>query len=188
VDVVNRKPACEYYDSVTSGILYEIRNIHDALALEQSVNTIQQNSDAFMFWGVRFSDYSPVERKKSIVTVSWLAHLLLNYSPVASAFARILQAYGELVTIRTRREIDGTVSYSSSAIVLAVVNPAEAREILIEPGYASNDYVRIYLLSAVAHRDKMTWRNVEYEIGPVEEVRFRGQLMYRTALCRRLIE
>jgi len=188
VDVVNRRPACEYYDSVTSGILYEIRNTLDALAIEQSVKTILQSSDAFMFWGVKFPDYSPVERKKSIVTVSWLAHLLLNYNPVASAFARILQTYGELVTIHTRREVDGTVSYSSNATVLAVVNPAQANEILIEPGYASNDYVRIYLLSAIAHRDRMTWRNTEYEIGPVEEVRFRDQLMYHTALCRRLIK
>lgn len=188
LDVVNRKPACEYYDSVTSGILCEIRNVHDALAIEQSVKIILQNSDAFMFWGVKFGNYSPIERKKSVVTVSWLAHLLLKYSPVTSAFARILQTYGELVTIHTRREIDGTVSYSSNANVLAIVNPAETREILIEPGYASNDYVRAYVLSAMSHRDKMTWRNADYEVGPVEEVHFRGQLMYRTALCRRLIK
>jgi len=149
VDVVNRKPACEYYDAVTAGILYEIRNVHDPLALEQSANTIFSNSEAFMYWGVKFSDFSPIETKKSIVTVSWLAQLLLNYSPLASVFTRI---------------------------------------ILIEPGYASNDYIRIYVVSFIAHRDKMVCRGIEYEVGPVEEFRFRDQLMYRTAICRRLIK
>lgn len=188
VDVVNRKPACEYYDAVTSGILYEIRNVHDSLALEQSVNTILSNSEAFMYWGVKFSDFSPIENKMSIVTVSWLAQLLLNYSPLASVFTRILRDHGESVTVHSRQEIDGTVTYSVSATILAIISSAQANEILIEPGYASNDYIRIYVVSPIAHRDKMVCRGNEYEVGPVEEFRLRNQLMYRTAICRRLIK
>ena len=188
VDVVNLKPACEYYDIVTAGILYEIRNVYDPLALEHSVNTILSKPDAFMYWGVKFSDFSPVERKKSIVTVSWISLLLLNYSPVTSAFTRILRAHGETVTLYSRKEVDGTVSYSASAEIMAVVSPAQASEILIEPGYASNDYVRIYVVSGIAHRDKIVCKGVEYEVGPVEEFRFLDKLMYRTALCRRLIK
>lgn len=188
VDVVNRKPACEYYDAVTSGILYEIRNVHDPLALEQSANIILLNSEAFMYWGVKFSDFSPVENKKSMVTVSWLAQLLLNYNPLTSVFTRILRDHGESVTVYCRQEIDGAISYSASATILAIVSPAQANEILIEPGYASNDYIRIYVVSSIAHRDKMVCRGAEYEVGPVEEFRFQDQLMYRTAICRRLIK
>lgn len=188
VDVVNRKPACEYYDAVTAGILYEVRNVHDPLALEHSVNTILLNSEAFMYWGVKFSDFSPIEKKKSIVTVSWLAQLLLNYSPLTSVFTRILRDHGESVTVYSRQEIDGTVTYSASATILAILSPAQANEILIEPGYASNDYIRVYVVSPIAHRDKMVCRGIEYEVGPVEEFRFRDQLMYRTVICRRLIK
>lgn len=64
VDVVNCKPACEYYDMVTAGILYEVRNGYDVLALEHSVNTILSKPDAFMYWGVKLTDYSPIEKKK----------------------------------------------------------------------------------------------------------------------------
>ena len=188
MDVVNRKPACEYYDAVTAGILYKIRNVHDPLALEQSFNTVLSNSEAFMYWGVKFSDFNPIERKKSVVTVSWLAQLLLSYSPVASVFARILRDHGETVTVYSRQEIDGTVTHSVSATILAILSPAQANEILIEPGYASNDYIRVYVVSPIAHRDKMVCRGTEYEVGPVEEFRFRDQLMYRTAMCRRLIK
>ena len=81
VDVVERKPACEYYDSVTSGVLFEIRSVHDVESLKVSIDKISENLENFMFWGTRFSDLSPVENKKAIITVSWIALMFLKYSP-----------------------------------------------------------------------------------------------------------
>jgi len=188
VDVINRKPACEYYDVVTAGILFEIRNTYDVVALEQSVNTLLSRPENAMFWGLKFADLNPIENKKSIVTVSWVAHLLLNYSPITSVFAKILRVYGEPVTFYRRIESTEGVSYSESATILAIVNPAQTREVIIEPGYDSDDYVRIYTLSNLSHRDKVSVGGVEYEVGPVEDFHFQNQLMYRTAICRRLIK
>lgn len=188
VDVVDRKPACEYYDGVTAGILFDIRNSQDTLALEQSASTVLTYPDNFMYWGVKFRDYSPMENKQSTVTVSWLGHLLLNYTPTVSVFARVLRAYGEQVTVFSHRETNGTATFTEGTTALALVIPARANEVLIEPGYASNDYLHIYTLANIVHRDKIAFQGREYEVGPVEEFRFREQLMYRTAVCRRIVD
>jgi hypothetical protein len=188
VDVVNRKPACEYYDCVTAGILCEIRNAYDSIALDQSVKALLAKPDNFMFWGVKFVDYTSVERKKSTITVAWLAHLLLNYSPLTLIFTRILRVHGMSVMLYCRQETNGNVSYSEAAEIMAIVNPAQASETLIQPGYASSDVIRVYTVSSIAHRDKITFDAKEYEVGPIEEFRFQNQLMYRTAVCRRLIQ
>jgi hypothetical protein len=185
---MNRKPACEYYDCVTVGILCGIRNAYDSLALDQSVKALLAKPDNFMFWGVKFSDYSPVESKKSTVTVSWLAHLLLNYSPLTSIFTRILRVHGRPVTLYCRRETNGDVGYSEAAEIMAIVNPAQASETLIQPGYASSDVIRVFTVSNIQHRDKIAFDAEEYEVGPVEEFCFQNQLMYRTAVCKRLIQ
>ena len=79
VDVVNRRPACDYYDSVTAGILSEIRRKHDRSSLDISVQTIMKYRERFMFWGVRFSDYSCVENAQALASVAWLSMLFLNY-------------------------------------------------------------------------------------------------------------
>ena len=79
IDVVNRRPACDYYDSVTAGILSEIRRKHDRSSLEISVQTIMKHRESFMFWGVRFSDYSCVENSQAVISVAWLSIMLLDY-------------------------------------------------------------------------------------------------------------
>jgi hypothetical protein len=186
VDIVNRKPACEYYDVVTAGILYEIRHTHDTLALEQSVNTILSKPEKTLYWGLKFSDFTPIEPKQSIVTAAWIGRLLLNYSPLSTAFVRVLRAYGENIQLYTRRELNGTITYSEPATIKALINPAQANEIIIEPGYASYDYINIYTVSPITYRDKIVWNNKYYEVGPVEGFHFNQQLIYRRALCRRL--
>ena len=79
IDVVNRRPACDYYDGVTAGILSEIRRKHDRSSLDISVQTIGKYRERFMFWGVRFSDYSRVADSQAVVSVAWLSILFLSY-------------------------------------------------------------------------------------------------------------
>jgi hypothetical protein len=50
-----------------------------------------------------------------------------------------------------------------------------------------NDYITIHVFAPICHRDKIQRKGVDYEVGPVEEFDFQGQLMYRRALCRRLL-
>jgi len=99
IDVVKRKAACDYYDAVTSGILHDIRAVKDKPSLKLSVQIINLHYEEFMFWGVKFFDWSPVENKQSTITVSWLGLLLLRYKPVTTLFTSFLNAYGANITL-----------------------------------------------------------------------------------------
>jgi len=187
IDVAARKVDCEYYDAVTSGILWQIRNGHDKSALEFSLNVIGSHQEDFMYWGVKFQDYSPVENKKATVTVSWLSVLFLKYSPPITSFTRILRSHGEDVTLYPVRQAEESVTYGEGLTIKAMVSPARPDEIVLEPGYVVNDYITVHVFAPIRHHDKIRRKGVDYEVGPVEEFDFQGQLMYRRAVCRRLL-
>ena len=79
IDVVSRFSACDYYDAVTSGILWKIRKNHDSPSLKLSVEIIGKHASEFMFWGPKHTDYSFVENKWAMATVCWLGQLFLHY-------------------------------------------------------------------------------------------------------------
>jgi len=187
VDVVARKVDCEYYDAVTAGILGQIRTGHDKSALEFSFNLVSSHQEEFMFWGVKFEDCSPVENKKATVTISWLSLLFLNYSPPITPFTRILRAHGEDLTLYPVRQTEEAVSYGEGVTIKALVSLARPDEIVMEPGYVVNDYITIHVFAPIRHHDKIQRKGIDYEVGPVEEFDFQGQLMYRRAVCRRLL-
>jgi hypothetical protein len=187
VDVVAGKVDSDYYDSVTSGILWQLRSGHDKSALEFSFTVIGGHVEQFMFWGAKFGDYSAVENKKSVVTVSWLSLLFLNYSPPITAFTRILRSHGEDVTLYPVVEAEESVSYGEGVTIKALVSPSRTEEIVTEPGYIINDYITVHVFAPIRHHYKIRYRGVDYEVGPVEEYSFQGQLLSRRATCRRLI-
>jgi hypothetical protein len=187
VDVVARKVDCEYYDAVTAGILWQIRKGHDKSSLEFSFNIVNDHQEDFMYWGAKFQDYSPVENKKATVTISWLSLLFLNYSPPITPFTRILRAHGEDLTLYPVRQTEESVSYGEDINIKALVSLARPDEIIMEPGYIVNDYITIHVFAPIRHHDKIRRKGVDYEVGPVEEFDFQGQLMYRRAVCRRLL-
>ena len=187
VNVVARKVDSNYYDAVTSGILWQLRTGHDKSAHQFSFNTISGHVEEFMYWGAKFSDYSPVENKKSIVTVSWLSLLFLNYSPPITVFTRILRSHGEDVTLYPVIEAKESVSYGEGVTIKALVSPSRTDEIIMELGYVVNDYITLHTFAPIRHHYKIRHKGTDYEVGPVEEYSFQGQLMSRRAVCRRLI-
>ncbi|MDH5376086.1 MAG: hypothetical protein OEW95_09800 [Candidatus Bathyarchaeota archaeon] len=187
LDVVNRKPDCAYYDAVTSGILaLKLRREHDGIAYEYAKKILELHSDAFMYWGPLFTDYSPVENKKSVVTVSWLGLYLLKYSPVSNKFTQILNGYGENVTFYS--VIPGeTESFAEGVQIKAIVSSTRSGEIFLEPGYVVEDYITVYVFSPLKHHDKLVFKSVSSQVIGVQEFRFQGDVMYVKAFCRRLI-
>jgi len=187
IDVVSRFPACEYYDAVTAGILWKIRKNHDKSSFEYSMKIIGKHAEDFMFWGVKFDDYSPVENKQAMATVCWLAQFFLNYEDPTTPFTRFLKSYGENITIFPIREASDTISYGEGVDVKAVVSPTRVDEVLMEPGYAINDYITIYLFVPLRHHDKIRRKGVDYEVLSIQEFSFKGDILYRRAVCRRLL-
>jgi len=187
IDVVNRFPASDYYDAVTSGILWKIRKNHDKSSLEFSMKIIDKYQSEFMFWGVKHVDYSYVENKQAMATVSWLSLLYLNYEDPLSRFTQILKSKGENVILYPVKEAADTVSYGEGVDIQAIVSPARVDETLIEPGYIINDYLTIHTFAPIRHHDKVRRKGVDYEVLDIQEYDFKGETIYRKAVLRRLL-
>jgi hypothetical protein len=187
IDVVSRFPASDYYDGVTAGILWKIRKNHDKSSLEFSMKIIDMHQNEFMFWGVKFNDYSYEENKQSTATVAWLSLLYLNYEDPITRFTQILRSKGENVVLYPIREAADQVSYGGAVDIRAVVSPVRIEEVLVEPGYIINDYLTIHVFAPIRHHDKIRRKGVDYEVLDIQEFDFQGETMYRRATLRRLL-
>ncbi len=187
IDVVSRFVACDYYDAVTSGILWKIRKNHDQTSLELSVKVIGKHSEEFMFWGAKHADYSYVENKKAMVTVCWLAQLFLHYEQPTTQFTRILRSKGEAVMLYPVREAAATVTYGEPLDLLAVVSSLKAEQVMLEAGYYLNDYLAFYTFLPVRVHDKIRRQGEDYEIQTVTPFTFANQRFYFKSIARRLI-
>ncbi|NWG11470.1 hypothetical protein HXY33_06985 [Candidatus Bathyarchaeota archaeon] len=174
IDVVARVPACDYYDAVTSGILWQIRKNRDKPSFELSMQIVDKHQDEFMFWGVKHADYSPIEAKKALTTVCWLGLFYLNYESSTTRFTQILRSKGETVTLYPVIEAEDQTSYGEAIDIKAIVSPTRSEEVLIEPGYAINDYVAIYIFAPLKHHDKIDWKgsfcNLQQEVSIISRV------------------
>ncbi len=187
IDVVTRKAACEYYDGVTSGILWAIRNHFDKPSLALSKKIIELHPESFKYWGVRFTDFTPITNQQSTVTVSWLGHLFLNYKPAFSAFAKILNQCGENLELLMIVQAGEPTSYYDPIPIKGVIRNTRQDEIIIEPGYVTTDFLTVYTFIPVRHHDKIRRHGVDYEVAAVELFRFQGEPLYSKSVCRRLI-
>jgi len=187
IDVVKKKAVCDYYDGVTSGILNDIRAAKDKPSLELSVQIVNAHYEKFMFWGVKFADWSSVENRQSTITVSWLGMLLLRYQPSRTPFKAFLEKFGENVALYPILQTGETVSYGEDITIKAIASLKLPEEIIIEPGYTINDFFTLHTFIPIRTHDKIRRQGVEYEVGPVQLFRFRGEPNHYRAVCRRLI-
>ncbi|MBT0158955.1 hypothetical protein G4O51_03105 [Candidatus Bathyarchaeota archaeon A05DMB-2] len=187
IDVVSRFVACDYYDAVTSGILWRIRRNHDQPSLKFSVEVIGKHSEEFMFWGVKHAEYSFVENKWAMATVCWIAQLFLNYEEPTTQFTKILRSKGEAVTLYPVRQAAVTVSYGEPLDLLAVVSPLKAEQVMLEAGYYLSDYLAFYTFLPVRVHDKIRRQGEDYEIQTVTPFTFANQRFYFKSIARRLI-
>ena len=187
IDVISRFSACNYYDAVTSGILWKIRKHHDKPSLEFSMEIIDKHQDQFMFWGVKHADYSYVENKKAMATVCWLSLLYLNYEPPTTRFTQILRQNGETITLYPVKEAQDQTTYGEGLDIKAILSPARAEEIFIEPGYILNDYLTMQVFTPIRQHDKIRRKGVDYEVLDIQAFDWRGETVYFKAALRRLI-
>jgi len=187
IDVITRFPACDYYDAVTSGILWKIRKHHDKPSFAFSKQIIEKHQNEFMYWGAKHSDYSYVENKQAMATVCWLGLLFLNYEEPQTRFTQILRSKGENIKLYPIREAAETVSYGEGIDMLAIVSPTRVEEVLIEPGYIVNDYLNVYTFTPLRQHDKIRRKGVDYEVLGVQALDFQGETAYFKANCRRLV-
>ena len=187
IDVVKRFPACDYYDAITSGILWKIRKEHDKSSFQFSMQIIEKYKEEFMYWGPLFTDYSPFTEQKAMANVSWLSLLFLNYEDPTTRFTQILRSHGENILLFPIIQAEETMSYAEAVDIRALVSPARVEEVILEPGYIINDYLAIHVFAPIRHHDKVRRKGVDYEVMDIQEFDFQGETMYRRATLRRLL-
>lgn len=187
INVVGRSPACDYYDAVTAGILWQIRKDHDKPSLWFSMKIVNERQNQFMYWGVKHHDFSFVEDKKAMATVCWLSLMYLNYEEPSTRFTQILRSKGENVTLYPVVQASEEVSYGEPVDIQAIVNPTRIEEVLIEPGYLIEDYIHVYVFAPLRNHDKVRWKGRDYEVQTVQPFTFKDETAYFRAVCRRLV-
>jgi len=187
IDVTSRFPACDYYDAVTSGILWRVRKNHDQPSLKLSVEIITKHSEEFMFWGAKHADYSFVESKWAMATVCWLGQLFLHYEEPSTPFTRILKSHGETVTLYPIREATSTLTYGEALELLVIVSSLKVEQVMIEAGYYLNDYMAIYSFLPLRVHDKIRRQGQDYEIQTAMTFIFAKQRIYFKSTARRLL-
>lgn len=187
IDVVTRFPACDYYDAITSGILWKIRAGHDKTSFQFSMQITEKHEEEFMHWGPLFTDYSPINEQKAVANVSWLSLLFLNYKDPITRFTQILRSHGENLLLFPIVQAEETISYAEAVDIRALVSPARVEEVLIEPGYIINDYLTIHVFAPIRHHDKIRRKGVDYEVLNIQEFDFQGETTYRRATLRRFL-
>jgi len=187
INVASRMAACDYYDAVTSGILWRIRKNHDKTSLKFSMQTIDKHQSEFMYWGAKHADYSPVENKQAMATVCWLARLYLNYEEPTTRFTQILNSRGENIIVYCVREAADTISYGEAVDAKAIVSPTRTEEVLVEPGYVINDYLTLYCFTPLRVHDKVRRKGEDYEVQTIQAFDSQGETAYFKASCRRLL-
>jgi hypothetical protein len=188
INVIRRFSASDYYDAVTSGILYKIRNNHDKPSLQLSVEIISKHSEEFMFWGAKHTDYSYVENKQAMATVCWLAHLFLNYEEPSTQFTKILKSRGEAIQLFPIREAAATLDYGEPLDLLTIVSALKAEQVMLEAGYYLSDYLALYTFLPVRVHNKIRRQGEDYEIQTVTPFTFADQCVYFKSIARRLID
>jgi len=187
IDVRSRFPACDYYDAVTSGILWKLRKHHDKSSFEFSMKVIDKHQDEFMFWGVKHADHSYIENKQAMATVAWLSLLYLHYEDPITRFTQILHAKGENVTLYPVTEASDTVSYGEGVDIKTIVTPVRVEESVVPPGYIVEDFLVIHVFAPIRHHDKIRRKGVDYEVLGIQDFDFQGETFYHKAVLRRLL-
>ncbi len=186
LNVKAKKPACDYYDAVSAGILGSIRRQHDKLAYDFAAKTVTGHAAEFMYWGPKQATYAPIENRQAMATVCWLSEMLLDYQPPLTRFTQILNGKGETLTLYPLTQGGETPDYGEAIDLKAIVLSSKAEETLLEPGYVYSDYLVLHVFAPIRRRDKICRGGVDYEVVTTQDFSFKGEVAFRKATLRRL--
>jgi hypothetical protein len=188
IDVVNRFADCPYYDDITMGILASIRQAHDKPSYALSMLILNKYQDNFLIWGPIFTDYSAVVgSSKAMANVTWLGRFFLNYQDPITDFNSLVNLSGESLSLFPVQEAADSVSWGDALSVKAVVAVGAVGEIVLEPGYITEDHLTLYSLLPIRVHDKIRRLGVDYEVTTVQCLDVKGDPQYYKSACRKLI-
>ncbi len=187
INVVQKFADCAYYDDITIGILGTIRAAHDKPSYALAMQVLSNHQDEFLFWGPLFTDYSPITPQKAMANVSWLARFFLGYQEPSTDFNNLVNLSGETLSLFPVLEAADSVTWGEALSFKAVVALGAVGEIVLEPGYITEDNITVYSLLPVRVHDKIRRAGVDYEVLTVQCFDLNGDPQYYKSACRKLI-
>lgn len=187
IDVVTRFPACAYYDALTTGILGKIRAAHDKPAYALSMQILSSYYSQFMNWGPQFTDYSPITPQKAMANVTWLAQFFIAYHDPSTEITHILSVNGESLLLYPIQQAADQVTWGSPLNLLGLVTLGAVGEIVLEPGYITEDHITVYSFLPVRVHDKIRRAGIDYEVITVSVSDLNGDPFFYKSICRKLI-
>jgi len=187
IDVVQRFPACAYYDALTIGILGSIRAAHDKPDYSLSMQVLAEYSNQFLFWGPIFTDYSPITAQKAMANVTWLARFFLSYQEPQTDMTNMLATSGEDLQLYPVIEAADTITWGNELDLKGMVTPGATGEIVIEPGYITENNITVHSFLPIRVHDKIRQAGVDYEVKTVQVHDFQGDPVFYKSVCRKLI-
>ncbi|MGD0405130.1 MAG: hypothetical protein ABSB10_00555 [Candidatus Bathyarchaeia archaeon] len=187
IDVVNKMADCAYYDDLTIGILGTIRAVHDKPSYALAMQVLSNHQSDFLFWGPLFTDYSPITSQKAMANVTWLARFFLGYQEPSTDFNNLVNLSGETLSLFPVLEAADSVTWGEALSFKAVVALGAVGEVVLEPGYITEDNITVYSLLPVRVHDKIRRNGVDYEVLTVQCFDLNGDPQYYKSACRKLI-
>jgi hypothetical protein len=187
IDVVTRFPACAYYDALTTGILGKIRAAHDKPAYALSMQILSSYYSQFMNWGPQFTDYSPITPQKAMANVTWLAQFFIAYQDPSTEITHILSVNGESLLLYPIQQAADQVAWGPPLSLQGLVTLGAVGEIVLEPGYITEDHITVYTFLPVRVHDKIRRAGVDYEVITVSVSDLNGDPQVYKSVCRKLI-
>jgi hypothetical protein len=187
IDVVTRFPACAYYDAVTIGILGQIRKSHDKPSYALGMQILNTYPSQFMYWGPQFTDYSPITAQKAMANVSWLGQFFINYIDPQTDFTELLNLNGDELTLFPIIAAADEVSWGQPISLLGMVTIGAAAELILEPGYITQERITVFSFLPVRVHDKIRYSGVDYEVITVSDYDYNGEPQFYKSACRKLI-
>jgi len=187
IDVVQRFPACAYYDAITIGILGQIRKAHDKPSYALAMQIISQYQAQFMNWGPQFIDYSAITPQKAMANVSWLGEFYLNYIDPVTDFTQLLDLNGDELQLFPIQEAANEVTWGQPITLLGMVTMGATSELILEPGYISQKQITVHSFLPTRVHDKIRYSGEDYEVITVSDYDLDGDPLFYKSVCKRLI-
>ena len=106
----------------------------------------------------------------------------------SSDFASILKLSGETLSLNAVSQVNDEDSWSSTATTFSgVIAVGTVGEIILEAGYAMEDYITIYSAQQLTQHDHVTRLGLIYEVKTVYHYDVNGVPQYYKSTCRKLI-
>jgi hypothetical protein len=151
------------------------------------MQVINQYQTQWMYWGPQFTDYSPITAQKAMTNVTWLAQLFLAYQDPSTEITHILSVNGESLLLYPIQQAADQVAWGSPLNLLGLVTLGAVGEIVLEPGYITEDNITVYSFLPVRVHDKIRRAGVDYEVITVSVSDLNGDPQVYKSVCRKLI-